>query len=154
MRTSHFRWVQAAPDAPAGEERWKLTAAPVVTKEDKPVTPMPVIDLPLEPREQAVVLLTAAAEIEHALMVQYLYAAYSLRVPPQDAPADADVAQWKRILIQIAREEMAHLASVENLLRLIGGPLNFEREQSPYRSGLYPFRFRLERCHLTLWPNT
>ena len=39
---------------------------------------------------------------------------------------------------------MGHLASVQNLLHLIGGALNFEREDFPFRSGLYPFRFRLE----------
>ena len=37
-------------------------------------------DPPLEPRDEVVFLLTAAAEIEHALMVQCLYAAYSVRV--------------------------------------------------------------------------
>ncbi|MFL6147781.1 MAG: ferritin-like domain-containing protein [Pseudonocardiaceae bacterium] len=40
----------------------------------------PIHDPPLEPRDEVVFLLTAAAEIEHALMVQYLYAAYSVHV--------------------------------------------------------------------------
>ncbi|NEO02186.1 MAG: hypothetical protein F6K50_44540, partial [Moorea sp. SIO3I7] len=31
------------------------------------------------PRDEAALLLTVAAEVEHALMVQYLYAAYSVR---------------------------------------------------------------------------
>jgi hypothetical protein len=35
---------------------------------------------PLEPRGEAASLLTAAAEIEHALMTQYLFAAYSVRM--------------------------------------------------------------------------
>jgi len=48
----------------------------------------PIHDPPLEPRDEAIFLLTAAAEIEHALMVQYLFAAYSVRVVPGDPHAD------------------------------------------------------------------
>jgi hypothetical protein len=95
-----------------------------------------------------VFLLHTAAEIEHALMVQYLYAAYSLRevnfqgpnVPP-DAPNLAK--RWRRMIAGIAREEMGHLITVQNLLRFIGGTLNFEREDFPFRT-FYPFRFQLE----------
>ena len=39
---------------------------------------------------------------------------------------------------------MAHFASVQNLLRFIGGPLNFDREDFPFRTDFYPFPFRLE----------
>jgi hypothetical protein len=38
---------------------------------------------------------------------------------------------------------MGHLITVQNLLRFIGGTLNFEREDFPFRT-LYPFRFQLE----------
>ena len=102
----------------------------------------PIQDLRLAPRDEAVLLLTAAAEIEHALMVQYLYAAYSVRAPRETTPAELDRIQ--DLLFQIAREEMGHLATVQNLLHLIGGPLNFNREHSPYASEIYPFRFKLE----------
>jgi hypothetical protein len=101
----------------------------------------PMHDPLLHPRDEAVFLLTAAAEVEHALMVQYLYAAYSVRV------AGGSQTQLKRIqdlLFQVAREEMGHLATVQNLLHLVGGPLNFNREHSPYASEIYPFRFKLE----------
>jgi hypothetical protein len=103
----------------------------------------PAHDPPLEPRDEAVFLLTAAAEIEHTLMVQYLYAAYSVRVPADD-PNSAQLGQVQKMLTQIAREEMGHLATVQNLLHLLGGPLNFNREHSPYASEIYPFRFKLE----------
>lgn len=96
-------------------------------------------DPPLEPRDEAVFLLTAAAEIEHALMVQYLYAAYSLRVS-----AGTEVQALQDLLLQIAREEMGHLITVQNLLQLLGGAFNFNREHSPYSSEIYPFRFKLE----------
>src|SRR5205085_3746436 len=51
---------------------------------------------------------------------------------------------WKKTLLGIAREEMGHLITVQNLLRLLGGPLIFDREDYPFRSDLYPFHFRLE----------
>ena len=96
-----------------------------------------------------VFLLHSAAEIEHALMVQYLYAAYSLGQPPfagTQVPANAGslVGGWSRTILEIARQEMAHLLTVENLLRFIGGPLNLEREDLPFRTILYPFPFQLE----------
>ncbi len=94
---------------------------------------------PMSPRDEAIFLLHTAAEIEHALMVQYLYAAWSL--PPDGS---AVVGRWRRDILQIAREEMAHFASVQNLLRFIGGPLNFDREDFPFRTAFYPFPFRLE----------
>jgi hypothetical protein len=94
---------------------------------------------PMAPRDEAVFLLHTAAEIEHALMVQYLYAAWSL---PPDGPTR--VRRWRREILQIAREEMAHFAAVQNLLRFVGGPLNFDREDFPYRTDLYPFPLRLE----------
>src|SRR4051812_45414344 len=96
----------------------------------------------LGPRDEAIFLLHTAAEIEHALMVEYLYAGWSL--PSDGVPL---VQRWRREVLQVAREEMAHFAAVQNLLRFVGGPLNFDREDFPYRTELYPFPFRLERLH-------
>jgi hypothetical protein len=97
----------------------------------------------------AVFLLHTAAEIEHVLMVQYLYGAYSLadadftgRHVPTDAAAQT--ARWRDAITSVAREEMAHLLTEQNLLRFIGGPLNFEREDFPFRSKLYPFPLSLQ----------
>jgi hypothetical protein len=182
MRTKYFRWVTADPKTRAGRERCQATpldeqVVSAQMKEDYVCDdswetkdpPMPAIDLPLHPREQAVFLLHAAAEIEHALMVQYLYAAYSVRIPPEPIPTGVTIKVdhgpdkvddeperleqrhlilWRDILIEIAREEMSHLVTVQNLLRLLGGPLNFEREDSAFHSSLYPFRFKLERLSL------
>jgi hypothetical protein len=99
------------------------------------------------PRDEAAFWLAAAAEIEHALMVQYLFAAYSLN-PAAAGTRAADVESVKGQLIQIAREEMGHLMTVQNLLLLIGAPLHLGREHSPYASQIYPFRFKLERLTL------
>lgn len=99
----------------------------------------------LEPRDEAIFWLTAAAEIEHFLMVHYLFAAYSL--DPEAAGGQATtVRALQRTLLQIAREEMGHLITVQNLLTLVGGPHHFGREHSPHASQIYPFRFRLEKA--------
>ncbi len=82
-------------------------------------------------------------------MVQYLYAAYSLADSSfvgEQVPIDAakTTQRWRNTIAAIAREEMAHLLTEQNLLRFIGGPLNFDREDFPFRSMLYPFPFALE----------
>lgn len=96
----------------------------------------------------AVFLLHTVAEIEHALLVQYLYAAYSLSTNPTGPHLPANPAavtdRWRKTIVKIAKEEMAHLLTEQNLLRFIGGPLNFEREDLPFRSKLYPFPLALE----------
>lgn len=89
-------------------------------------------------------LLHIGAEIEHALMVEYLYGAYSLggpQVPEQHRQA---VARWQEIILGISKEEMAHLISAQNALRLIGAPLNLSREDYPWDTPFYPFPFKLE----------
>ena len=94
--------------------------------------------------DYAVYLLHIAAEIEHLLMVQYLYAAYSLGgvdVPLAQRP---HVQRWQEIILGIAKEEMGHLISVQNILRLIGGPLNLDRNDYPWDAPFYPFEFALE----------
>jgi hypothetical protein len=112
---------------------------------------VPVVLHALSFREEALVLLQAAAEIEHALLVQYLYAAYSLQTKGpfrgQALPDDpGKLAQrWQGDIIQIAKEEMGHLITVQNLLRFIrGGRPHLERENYPVRTDLYPFPFELE----------
>src|SRR5688572_22924271 len=123
---THLLWSQPGPDSQA-------------------MFDIPTHDPPLAPRDEMVFLLHTGAEIEHALLVQYLYAAYSVK-SPKEVPSEhaKKVREWKRTLLDIAREEMGHLISVQNLLRLIGGPINLEREDYPFRSQLYPFPFRLE----------
>lgn len=123
---------------------WARTDGPrLVSAPSVPDPAAALHDPPLEPRDEAVFLLTAAAEVEHALMVQYLYAAYSVHVPAS-GPAVEQLKTLQDLLLQIAREEMGHLATVQNLLHIVGGPLNVNREHSPYASEIYPFRFKLE----------
>jgi hypothetical protein len=99
-------------------------------------------------RDYLIMLLHIGAEIEHGLMVEYLYAAYSLggdQVPPEH---EATVKRWQNEILTVAREEMGHLLSVQNLLCLLGGPVSFERRDFPWDTPFYPFPFRLEPLSL------
>jgi hypothetical protein len=106
---------------------------------------VPVHDPPLAPRDEAVFLLNIAAEVEHALMVQYLFAAYSLRDPSQFPDDKATLVRaWRGAIATVAREEMGHLITVQNILRCLGAPLSLARDEFPVNTGFYPFAFRLE----------
>jgi hypothetical protein len=124
--------------APAG-----MAAAPAIELPDMSAWPTPP--------EKAKVLLESAAEVEHALMVQYLYAAYSLKsadeVTDQAQKAALDESlpgSWPQLLLGIAREEMGHLMTVQDLLALLGMPPNLDREDFPPQKHLYPFTLHLE----------
>jgi len=73
----------------------------------------PDLNFPVAPRERAIAFLHIGSEIEHALMVQYLYAAYSLNEDQPDEKQRALVRRWKAAVLEIAREEMGHFASVQ-----------------------------------------
>ena len=93
------------------------------------------------PLAEARYLLEKAAEIEHGLLVQYLYAAYSLDV------SQAEPRNWARSIIEIAIQEMFHLYSVQNLRLSVGVRPYFDRENYPVDASpgsIYPFPFALE----------
>ncbi len=99
-------------------------------------------DLPATPREKAATLLRVAAQIEHALMVQYLYAGYSF-------------APTQREITDVAIEEMSHFMTVQNLLRCLGEKPHLHRQDygapATEEERLFPFDFRLEPVsHLSL----
>lgn len=104
----------------------------------------PALNLEFSPRDYITYLLSIDAEIEHCLMVQYLYAAYSLGGPQVPEAYRDCVRTWQEVILGIAKEEMGHLISVQNSLRLIGSPLHMEREDEPWDSPFYPFPFMLE----------
>lgn len=101
-------------------------------------------NLEFSPRDYVAYLLSIDAEIEHCLMVQYLYAAYSLGGPQVPEVHRDTVRQWQEVILGIAKEEMGHLVCVQNSLRLIGAPLHLEREDAPWDVPFYPFPFMLE----------
>ncbi|MBE5320836.1 ferritin-like protein [Pedobacter sp. MR2016-19] len=93
-------------------------------------------------------LLYINAEIEHGLMLQYLYAGYSIGGSKIPEKYQQKVKGWQDIILGIAKEEMGHFISVQNVLKLIGAPLNFGRMDYPWDTPFYPFPFKLERLTL------
>jgi hypothetical protein len=98
----------------------------------------------LAPREEAAILLAQAAEVEHALMAQYLYAAYAVRPRHDRQRVRNQCALLRRFMLQLAREEMGHLMSVQNLLRLIDAPLHLGGRTAQTNPGTLPFLYALE----------
>lgn len=94
--------------------------------------------------DHLVMLLHIAAEIEHGLMVQYLYAGWSLGGPQVPEAHRATVRAWRDSILAIAKEEMGHLLTVQNALTLLGAPTNLARRDFPWDSRYYPFDFALE----------
>lgn len=99
-------------------------------------------------RDYAAMLLDVAAEIEHSLMVQYLFAAYSLGGPQVPREVRGEVRAWQETILGVAKEEMGHLLTVQNLHTALGLPLHLDREDYPWGSEFYPFDFSLERLTL------
>ena len=87
-------------------------------------TGTPGVEGAKNPKEEAIGLLQLAAEVEHSLMVQYLYAAASI------PPGDSEPPPSLKMILSVAVQEMGHLISVQNLLLLVGGPeaLHFGRD--------------------------
>jgi hypothetical protein len=77
-------------------------------------------------------------------MVQYLYAAYSLDDERRKPEEQSRVTLWRDLILSIAKEEMGHLLTVQNVLCLLGGQMELVRKNYPWDSGFYPFEFRLE----------
>jgi hypothetical protein len=95
-------------------------------------------------REHLIHLLTEAAELEHNILCSYLYAAFSLKSGIEEGLSEREataVAQWKRVILNVAVEEMGHLAIVNNLLIAIGGAPHFDRPNLPVAEGYLPACF-------------
>lgn len=89
-------------------------------------------------------LLREAAEIEHALMVQYLYAAFSVKPEYAQLQGSGSVASAQD-LTGVAIQEMHHLDAVNRLLVGLGATPCLVRQDFPYEPDIYPFPFNLER---------
>lgn len=151
MSERTHRHVLEDPALPAHRTR-RAAASPPRAKASK-AKPHGHIELPPRPAEMSgrdylIMLLHIGAEIEHALMVEYLYAAYSLGGPQVGEHAET-VRDWQDQLVTVAREEMGHLLTVQNALLLVGGPVSFERDDYPWSSPFCSFDFELEPLTLT-----
>jgi hypothetical protein len=95
----------------------------------------------IEHREALIYMLCQAAELEHGIMCQYLFAAFSLKqrtdegLTPEELEA---VTRWRRTIGHVATEEMLHLALVQNVLSAIGAAPHLTRPNLPAPARHYP----------------
>src|SRR6201993_1663664 len=95
----------------------------------------------IEHREALIYMLCEAAELEHAIMCQYLFAAFSLKQSSDEGLTASQlqaVERWRKTVSYIATQEMLHLALVQNLLSAVGAAPHLERPNLPQPAGHYP----------------
>jgi len=98
-------------------------------------------ELVVENREHLWSLLIEAAQVEHLIMCQYLYAGFSLKTDPDEGLTSGQaeaVGRWRETLAGIAIEEMLHLALVSNVMTAIGAAPSLSRPNFPRRSEYLP----------------
>ncbi len=102
----------------------------------------------IDTREELIDALIRASELEHGILLQYLFAAYSLKKRADEGlgPRQQEaVRRWEAALTAVARQEMAHLGCVCNLMSAIGGAPRMGRPNFPQPADrYYPFDFRLQ----------
>jgi hypothetical protein len=95
-----------------------------------------------DPYLELVRLLREATEVEHALMLQYLYCAFSVKPAYQGVAGTGDPKG--KDLLGIAIQEMQHLGKVNQMLVALGAAPNLLSQDFPYEPDIYPFAFTLE----------
>jgi len=92
-------------------------------------------------RKELTYLLSQAAELEHGLMCEYLYASFSLKStvgPGLRSDQLAAVERWRGMILGIAGQEMLHWAMVQNLLTAVGSAPFVSRPHMPHQARGYP----------------
>src|SRR5947208_3221304 len=104
----------------------------------------------IEHREALIYMLCEAAELEHGIMCQYLYAAFSLKQSEAEGLSAGEaeaVKRWRKNISHIATQEMLHMSLVQNLLSAIGAAPHLSRPNYPQPASHYP-----AGVHLALLP--
>ncbi len=95
----------------------------------------------IENRKTLTYLLCEAAELEHGLMCEYLYAAFSIKTKPDETLAAEHldtVERWRSVVLAVAAEEMLHWALVNNILTAVGSAPYVARPHMPHQAKGYP----------------
>jgi hypothetical protein len=101
----------------------------------------------LEHREALIYTLGKAAELEHLIMLQYLFAAFSLKQSVAEgltAETLPVVQGWRKTLLSIGGQEMLHMALAQNLLTAVGAAPRLARPNFPMPAYSYPAGVRIE----------
>ncbi len=104
-------------------------------------TAAPEAPFVIEHREALIYMLWEGAELEHGIMCQYLFAAFSLKESVEEGLSAEEldaVSRWRQVVSRVATEEMLHLALVQNLLAAIGAAPHLWRPNLPAPAHHYP----------------
>ncbi|HEX5451571.1 MAG TPA: ferritin-like domain-containing protein, partial [Candidatus Limnocylindrales bacterium] len=95
----------------------------------------------IEHREALIYMLGLAAELEHSITCQYLFATFSMKQTADEGltaeQLDA-VKRWRRTISRVAEQEMLHLALVQNLLVALGAAPHLSRPNFPHPARHFP----------------
>lgn len=100
----------------------------------------------IKSREELVFLLSEAAMLEHMIMCEYLFAAFSLKQDVSEGITDSQltaIKRWERSVSHVATQEMLHLALVNNLLSALGAMPFLSHPNFPQRSKYFPSTVQL-----------
>ena len=95
----------------------------------------------VEHREQLIYLLREAAELEHTILCEYLFAAFTMKQRTDEGVSAAQleaIDRWRTIILTVARQEMLHLTLVQNLLTAIGAAPHLSRPNLPTAAKHFP----------------
>ncbi len=135
-----------APATPPTTERGRL-AQVIATRGGLAPPEAPFV---IEHREALIYMLCEAAELEHGIMCQYLFAAFTLKQNEGEDLTGEELAatrRWRKIISHVATQEMLHLALVQNLLSAVGAAPHLARPNFPHPASHYP-----AGVHLALLP--
>src|SRR5712692_2624018 len=125
-------------DATVGGQAVGRLAQVIATRSGKAA---PETEFVIEHREALIYALCQAAELEHGIMCQYLFAAFSLKQSTAEGLTEAELAaatRWRKQVSHVAAQEMLHLALVHNLLSAIGAAPHLARPNLPVPANHYP----------------
>jgi hypothetical protein len=97
-------------------------------------------------REELAFVLSEASTLEHMIMCEYLFAAFSLKRSASEGltPEELEkVRRWERVITNVAVQEMTHLALVNNMLVSIGAAPYFLHPNFPQPSRYFSPNIRL-----------
>ncbi|HEY3218147.1 MAG TPA: ferritin-like domain-containing protein, partial [Candidatus Limnocylindria bacterium] len=103
----------------------------------------PAVEPPIvvEHREQLIYLLREAAELEHTILCEYLFAAFTMKQRTDEGLSAAQleaVDRWRGVILTVAKQEMLHLTLVQNLLTAIGAAPHLSRPNLPTAAKHFP----------------
>lgn len=95
----------------------------------------------IEHREALIYMLNEAAELEHMILCEYLFAAFTMKRSVDEgitAEQLAAVSHWRKTILEVAAQEMLHLSLVQNILTAIGAAPHLSRPNLPQPARHFP----------------